>query len=627
MAIKTVDELVFELTEAKIAYADGFPIMQDDEFDALEALLRVRDPKNAYFNEIGAPVRGAKTELPVKMGSLDQVYGNDLYNRYPGELAVVMDKLDGCSLLLEYQDGKFTKAYTRGDGYEGQDVTAIINETSIPKTLVNEIESVYVRAEAIFREDDFARLNAEGALGKQYKNARNYVAGQLNRQEVKYKSFTDNLHIVTFEVNFSEETDENWQFTKADQLEYLGNKGFEVVNFDLIWFGDLNAEFLINEIATRKKKSPYALDGVVAEIDKWDLRKGTLWNGINPGYSWKFKMNNEGVVTHVVKVHWNISKHGYLKPRVEVDPIELGGVTISFATGFNAEFIEKNWIGPGSAIRVVRSGDVIPYIEAVLTHASEPDLPSEAEFGEMVWNESGVDLVLKDPDSSPAAVKKQIAEFFASISVDNLGPGSVDKLYESGHYTSIESIIKADEDDLVEILGVNGRKVMESLVKRLNPIDLADLAGSTNYFGRGLGKRKMKTLLEKVDILGDYDVTEMLNVEGFEMVTVDKVLNGIQPFKDFLARIDGYYTLKVMNSDGPLLGKAFCFTGVRDKDLENEIISLGGKIDSSVTKTTTHLICKDPSAGSAKLKKAEEKGVKLISIDNAREDIVGMSNA
>ena len=375
MSVKTVEDIVDQLNQAALAYAEGFPIMTDEEFDALEILLKLRDPKNDYFKEVGAPVRGAKTALPVAMGSLDQVYGNDLLSTVrqywlTDDVAILTAKLDGASLLLEYVDGVFKRALTRGDGYEGQDVTQIFTHCEcVPKKVPGIFmpNPLYIRAEAIFTESDFKSLNEAGKLGRTYKNARNYVAGQLNRQYADAESvFVKNIHVIAYQI-FGD-------FSKSHQLDMLRLFGFEIAENLTSTFESLDEsklERVLRQFKSSEISSKYAIDGVVVDVDANDTRvrlaESDNRGSINPNFQWKFKINDNRTITTVVDVEWNISKNGYLKPRVQVEPVELAGVTISFATGFNAKFIYENKIGPGAVVQVCRAGDVIPYLERVVS--------------------------------------------------------------------------------------------------------------------------------------------------------------------------------------------------------------------------------------------------------------------
>lgn len=410
---------------------------------------------------------------------------------------------------------------------------------------------------------------------------------------------------------------------KLAQLKLLAAEGFEIPNYHVLTGKDINDDILTKLLTDAKANSPYALDGIVVDVDKSDTRKGLTPRGgssLNPIHAKKFKLNtgDNRAIAEVVKVHWNISKLGYLKPRIEIVPVELVGVTVTFATGFNAKFVRDKFIGVGAMVQITRSGDVIPFIEAVTVPAFQSDLPTEEEFGEMYWTENDVDLVLVN-DTDEARLRRLI-DMFVGIEVPHLRRGNMEKLFEAG-YMSMESIITASEADLKAVIGESaGTKIFEGIAVKLNSIPLWKLAGASQLFGRGIGRRKMKKIANVYEDFLDLTLEQIAAVEGFDTKSAQVVVEGMPRFKAFLAAIDGYYTIlkETKPVGGDLEGIAVCFTGVRDKDLETRIEARGGKIASGVNAHTTHLVAKDPTGGSSKLDKARSLGVQVIGLDDAR---------
>lgn len=602
------------------------PITADAAFDALERLLKDLDPKNSYFLKVGADVRGGKVPLPFKMGSLDQVYEGDTekWIRQHGlenEYFVISDKLDGTSAAGIYdRKAAFNSAFSRGNGTLGADITRHLKQSSsLPKKV--SIPELQVRCEAIIPISAWPKVKADtvSRSGREYKNARNYVAGKMNASETD-QIFIDNLHVVVTSV-------ENPEMGKSEQFEKMRSEGFKVANYIVVLGKDINDEMLIAHLTERRAESDYEIDGIVVEVDSAAARKRLpkTTSSLNPTYARKFKIASEAnnAVTEVVGVHWRVSKAGYLKPRVEIKPIDLMGVTITYATGFNAAFIRDNKIGPGAQIRITRAGDVIPYITEVIS-GTVAQMPDEAVHGAMSYTEGDVDLVLDDLDASADARYYRILDAFKTLDVPFLRQGAVEKLIDAG-FDSEAKIIKATDKELKKVLGDSaGKKVFEGLKAKLNPVDLATLAGASQTLGRGVGVRKSTRI---INALGGFDFTvnELCGVEGFERKTAEKVVANVPKFKQFLADIDGYYTIAVKEKppeDGDLKGVVVVFTGVRDKELEKVIVSKAGIVGSSVNKDTTHLVCKDPSSKSGKMQKARDLGIpddRIMDLTTAQE--------
>lgn len=602
-----IQTIVNQLTVAKEFYYKGRPILADHEFDQLEEKLRQLDPFNNYFKIVGTTgERGSKVKHTIPMGSLDQVDNIDQINKWistsPESEILVSDKLDGNSIAIYYDiDGYFEAAVTRGDGIEGLDITRHVRRMlarenpPFPKAVG--IPELVVRAEAIVRKDLFIEHVTN------YKNPRNYVAGQLNRG-IADQTFIDIVDIVVFDSNI----DSN----KNDTFQRLYNYGFNIVHFNKLTD---NFDFE-SGLAERKRSSLYELDGLVLEFNNREERITLGFDNLNPKFSVKYKINVDFVQTEVADVEWNVSKDGYLKPVIIFDPVDLNGVTISRCTGFNAKFIVDNKIGPGAIIEVTRSGDVIPKVEKVISTANQPALPKDYEDN-YHWSETGVDLIANElPDQS---MIMQLVDFFSGIDAPLLKEGNITSLYEAG-YTSELSIIKASEEELIAVLGENGTKVFVGLRDRLNGIDEYILAGSLSFFGRGIGRRKIKKLAETYGSIQNLTYQQIVAVDGFESKSAQKVENGLPKYKKFLEDAGDHLTINVYKKvDGDLNLVAVCFTGVRSKDLEKKIQDRGGKVTSSITKETTHLVAKDPLGKSGKLDKARAAGVKIISLDQAEE--------
>lgn len=603
--------IVTQLKVARDFYYKGKPIMTDLEFDKLEAKLRELDPNNDYFKTVGTTnERGTKVKHRIPMGSLNQVSCAAELRRWGGSKAdvVASDKLDGNSIAISYdENGDFESAATRGDGIEGLDITRhvrrMLNRPNppIPSNIGAKAD---IRCEAIFAKDLFVQ-HVTG-----YKNPRNYVAGQLNRA-VADQTFIDHVSLVAFDAVFpgSEHLSKHLLFKAMIEMD------FEVVHHFQLTVDDADDDFLESLLETRKSQSPYELDGLVIEFNDPSIRKKLGFDYLNPNFATKYKINVNFVETEVIRVDWNPSKDGYMKPRVQFEPIDLAGVTINFATGFNAKFIMDNKIGPGAIIKVTRSGDVIPFIQEVIK-GTEADLPENFN-DKCYWSETGVDLILKEkPDES---IIKEMVDFFTNIDAPHLKIGNVTALYEAG-FTTIEKIIKMTEEEMVVVLGEKGYKTYSGLREKLIGIDEYILAGSLPFFGRGVGRRKMKVLAEAYGDITKLTYEQILDTAGFEEITADKIFKAIPRYVEFLNEMADYISVKKYEKvSGDLNGIAVCFTGVRSKELETIIEQRGGKILSSATKQMTHLVAKDPNGKSGKLNKARAAGVTILSLEEANK--------
>jgi len=358
-------ELVELLINADNNYYNlGIPTLTDTQYDDIKDYLKTIDKKNNYFKRIGADVIGDnKVKLPFFLGSQDKIKDDDKnlqkwlkkYNN-PSSY-VISEKLDGISCLISVNNQSI-HIYTRGNGIYGQDITHLKNYINGLPDFTN--KTFAVRGELIISKINWLKINDKGS------NPRNVVAGIINSKIID-KKIASLIDFIVYDVI---QPRTNIQTA----LLYAKNMEFNIVHY--ITTDRLSIPILYNLFKEWKEQSLYEIDGLV--ITHNDIYK--LKNGENPKYSFAFKslQMQQQINVIVNDIEWNVSKDKYLKPIVKFNEIKLNGVKIKQATGFNADYIVSNCIGIGSEIIIIRSGDVIPYIKEVITHATngKPLLPT-----------------------------------------------------------------------------------------------------------------------------------------------------------------------------------------------------------------------------------------------------------
>ena len=606
---------------------DSSSFLTDAQYDAIRNIAQKLDPTNTYFLGVGSEIRTGKIALPFEMGSLDQVEIGSILewvNKWSlnKEVIIVSDKLDGVSAMLIYKpNGQPQIAYSRGDGVQGADITRhIFKIKSVPSKISC---GMAIRAEVILSDENFKKLQplVNNRAGKQYKNARNMVSGLMNAKENPPIVY-DYLDVVVYQILDSEDN-------KEDQLSRLDSENFDVVMWSAFYGKDINDEMLAEHLEYRRNNSPYALDGVVLDVNdaakrsSMNPRKDTL----NPAYSIKYKVADASNIarTRCIEVEWNISKHGYWKPRVRVEAVELVGVTVQHASGFNAKFIVDNKIGPGSILEITRSGDVIPFIVRVIEPA-EAQLPKS----EFVWTDSGVDIYELNAHENEEVMLKQVTDFFASIDAPHLKMGNVQQMFMFNVYDNTEDalvkMLHHDQFEWTSAIGANGVKIFEGLKKKMRSMPLWLFAGSMPTLGRGIGRKKIKKLQKALGfdklLKGDFTYQDVLRAEGYDDITANQIMQNWSGFLSFYDKVKDVVNL--VDDATAVLGDAFAgqkvvFTGFRDKTLEEDITAAGGEIQSGVSGKTTLVVAKNPNENSGKLKKAREKGIKVIGEQELRE--------
>jgi len=606
-------DLVAMLSLANEAYRNTAPIMTDNEYDILEDYVNERFPTNAFKGKIGAPVEKNKVKLPYEMASMDKIKPDTgilaaWKAKYSGPY-VLSCKLDGVSGMYS-TEGEKPKLYTRGDGVYGQDISYLIPFLKLPKR-----KGIVVRGEFILPKKTF-----DEKYKTTFANARNLVSGIVNRVSVDEK--VKDLHFVAYEVIQP-------VLKPSEQMRFLTElPGLDVVLNQTLSSGELTNEYLSGLLVDWRKNYLYEIDGVIVTQDAVFARKSG-----NPDHSFAFKMvlSDQVAEAKVVDVLWTPSKDGYLKPRVQIEPLHLGGVKIEFATGFNGAFIEENKIGVGALIELVRSGDVIPYIKSVTVAAATAKMPDVP----YIWNDTHVDVLLENAKDNLTVREKNITGFFRGIEVDGLSGGNVARIVEAG-FDTVPKILKMEKADFLKVEGFKEKlatKIMEGIKEKVAAASLADLMSASNLFGRGFSEKKIELILEAYpDVLTDglspQDKIKRLEaIKGMAKKTAELFVEHIGGFVAFLKEcgleskiLDEEKVLEVkvnLDESHPLYKKKIVMTGFRDEELVKRLKQVGATVGSSVSKSTFVLLVKNEEAvelGSSKIEEAKELGVPIMSL-------------
>lgn len=606
-------DLVKMIDAANIAFHQegSNPLMSDAEYDILDEYIKIKYPKNELIDQIGAVVTKNKAKLPYEMWSMDKIKPDtgiltSWMKEYLGDY-VISGKLDGVSGLYT-TEGDEPKLYTRGNGKVGQDVSHLIPNLRLPKN-----KGLVIRGEFIIKKNVFASKYAD-----KFSNPRNMVAGIVN-QKTQDERIND-IDFVAYEVI------KPANLTPVEQMDHMKSLDILVVRNET--YKTIGNEMLSSILVDWRNNYDYEIDGIIVANDKVYPRVSG-----NPKHTFAFKMvlSDQIAEAHVVDVIWSPSKDGYLKPRVQIMPVKLGGVTIKYATGFNAKFIEENKIGVGAIIQLVRSGDVIPKIEAVTQPAEKPKMPKE----EYEWNDTHVDIMLKNAQNNSVVLVKNIAGFFKGLEVDGLGSKNVEKIVNAG-YDSVPKILKLTKDDYLKIDGFKEKtsaKLYEGIKQKIEDAPMYVLMAVSNKFGRGFSSKKTELIMKEYpNVLDESErnLEKLQAIHGIEKKSAQAFLDHVPEFVAFIKECELEYKLSEIpkpvkntyDESHPLFGKSILMTGFRDKELETKIMDVGGKISSSVSKNTFAVLVKNLEETSGKVDKAKELGVDVLTRDEFIEKYI-----
>jgi NAD-dependent DNA ligase len=579
------------------------PLMSDMQYDIVKEYMEKKFPQNTIFKQVGTPIEKNKVDLPYEMASMDKIKPdtgilNSWTKKYPGPY-VLSCKLDGVSGLYS-TEGKTAKLYTRGNGKVGQDVSHLIPFLKLPK-----MKGIVVRGEFIMPKTVF-----EEKYASKFANIRNLVAGIVNRQTIDEKA--NDLHFVCYEVVKPE-------LKPSAQMARLISDGFETVQNRTV--ESVTNEMLSELLIEWRKTYVYEIDGVIVADDRVYPRKSG-----NPDHAFAFKMvlSDQMAEAKVVNVIWTPSKDGYLKPRVQIEPVKLGGVTIEYATGFNAAFIRDNKIGVGSLIQIIRSGDVIPHIRGVTVQAPEakmPDVPYK-------WNDTNIDVMLEDAGSNVTVLEKNITGFFKGIGVDGLSSGNVARIVAAG-FDSVPKIIHMSKADFLKVEGFKDKlatKIYEGIKAGVEKAPLIVLMADSNIFGRGVGERKIGPILEAYpDILVSpltpaEKIKKVAEIKGMAKKSAEAFVEKIPAFLTFIQEAGlesklGQATeaaAVAVDTAHPLYKKSVVITGIRDEAVKDALKTVGATLGSSVSKNTVVVIAKSKDEDTGKAAEARKLGIPIM---------------
>ena len=584
--------------------------VSDEIYDSLIDFIQQKE--SGYVNPVGATVKQNQVSLPYYLGSMnkcrDQKEIDRWVKKYTDSSYIIEEKLDGVSCLMII-DGKKIQLFTRGDGIVGTDISHFSNVIQNSPKKKHRSSPIAIRGELIIKKSIF-----NSKYNSKFSNPRNLISGIINSKTIKEEA--RDIDFIPYEII-------DTSLTITQQFEKLQDMFGIIVKYRMLSSSAMSVDSLRKYLIDMKGDSDYEIDGIIIHSSHPYTRNTSG----NPEYAFAFKtMLHDNIVdTEVESVEWNITKWNVFKPRIKIKPVNLCGVTIQYATGFNAKYIKENSIGEGAIVSITRSNDVIPYIVKV-------QKPGTVKFPEdsFIWNETGVDIILSKQENirNTDAEIKIMASFFSELGVKHVSDATISKLVENGHDTLVK-ILKLSKDDFSKIDGF-GEKLAERTFTNIHSCfkksTIEDAICASSCFGFGFGKKKIQKILQQIPDFYKRKETsypqllkDMMMIEGFSEKTAKQAISHIPDIQRFVSDIGSFIekdiASKVSNKEkklSKLTGKIIVFSGFRDKELEELIIEHGGVVGNTVTKTTTLVVTKNPEDSSSKLKKARENKIEIL---------------
>ena len=656
MSKQRIEELTKSLQEYNYQYyVMDNSLVSDFEFDTLLKELQELEEKNPEFTSENSPTKRVGGDVTKKFEQVVHKYKMlSLSNSYSKEEIIDFEtrikkltnddieyvcelKYDGVAIGIQYIDGKFHQAVTRGDGTKGENVSTNVKTIkSIPLKLRGDYPQDFeIRGEIFFPLKNFERLNKQREENGEpiYANPRNTASGTLKSLDSSIAAergldcFLYGIYGENIEID-----------NHYDLVKKAGEWGFKIPKEETKYImKTLSIDGILEFIDywdKERKSLPFEIDGVVIKVNSYDNQNRLGYTAKSPRWAISYKFKTERVSTVLEKVTYQVGRTGAITPVANLTPVQLGGTTVKRASLHNADIIEKLEVREGDTVFVEKGGEIIPKIISV-------DLdkrPSDSKPFHYITNCPDCDSVLERQEGEanhycvndtgcPVQITGRIQHFISrkAMNIDGLGTETIQVLFEQDLIKNPADLYELTYDQLIPIDRMAEKSVNNMLegveASKQIPFEKVLFALGIRFVGNTVAKKlarhfgnidniiqaSFETLIE-VDEIGDR-IAESL-IEYFSIHENVEMINQLKNH--------GLQFELAHNEDATdkLKGLVFVVSGVFDKfsrdELKKSIDDNGGKVSSSISGKTDYLVAGD-NMGPAKLKKAEKLEVKIIS--------------
>ena len=643
-------------------YIDVEQVISDYDFDVLFKKIEKFEEEHPEIDSSASPIKlvakGSQASFETVAHSLPMLSLSNSYNaedlkdfddsikKELGELSYeyyVEPKFDGSSIALLYQNNKLVRAATRGDGTQGEDITAnarmvkyILQVADFKKLGYDTVE---LRGEVVINKSIFEKMNEareEQGLAT-FQNTRNTASGSLrikDSAEVKNRNleaFIYNVGFVHPEIG-SGDLEQSQSFN-IEQLSRLGFQSAQGLGKTCKTIEEVIA--FCHEWEEKRAHYEYDIDGMVVKLNSIQQQLSLGATSHHPKWAIAYKFKAIEKPTRLLNIEYQVGRTGIVTPVAKVEPVSVGGVTVRSISLHNEDNIKSKDIRIGDIVFIERAGDVIPQITrvAVETHGNASLPRRDFEYiktcpscsSELIRREGEAAWRCMNTANCPAQNLEKII-YFASkdaMNINGLGKDIIKRFIEEGIIKDIPSIYQLNYKEILKLDGWK-EKSIENLRQGIEESKSNEMYRLLIAMGiDGVGNTMAKSLAKKVSYLLDFQ-----NYTTEQWVAIDDVGSKLaQSLYDFFHNAENLAVLHKLeslgvnlkgaeiNTTGILYGKQIVFTGFRNPELEKKIEALGGEVANSLSKKTSILIMKEKGSGSSKEKKALDYGVEVMTVE------------
>lgn len=666
---KRIAELQEELNHHIVLYHEkDDPEISDEEYDNLYAELKALEEKHPELITGDSPTQRvgsapstsfAPVEHAIPMLSLGNTrteeeltgWENRIRNHLarrdvdPGRLTYVTEpKIDGLAISLTYENGRLIQGATRGNGRVGEDVTPNIETIDeLPKTLEDAPPLIEVRGEVYLPIPAFAELNQKrvDAGLPAFANPRNSAAGSIRQNDPRAAAERP-LAVWAYGIGATEGISFE---SHSEEIEWLRANGFQVNP-------DIAVHDSIEEVLARchwwldrRDKLDFEIDGVVIKVDRIELWNELGVAGREPRWAIAWKFPPTTATTKLLDIVWNVGRTGHMVPFAMLDPVRVGGVTVSTATLHNEEDLARKDVRKGDEVVVLRAGDVIPQVVSALPQkrpkgARKPQPPKRCPAcnTEVVKPENSVFSICPNRSGCPGQIFQHIKHFVSrgAMDIEGIGEKQVLRFLDEGLIKDVADIyeLKREQLEALDRMGATSAGNLISEIEKSREVPFPRVLFALGLIG--VGPATAEALADEfgsIGVLAEADPERIEQTEGVGPIMAQQIAESLadEGTLEIIARLEAAgLKMELAESDkrpegGPLEGKTVVLTGTLEGLTRDEagamIKRAGGKVTGSVSKKTDYVVAGD-SAGS-KLEKAEKLGIPVLDREGLDKLVAG----
>ena len=657
----TPEKLGELLMDAKKAYyTTGKPIMDDHTYDTLEDILRQKSPYHRLFSKVGNSNFDTgfdKKKHSMPMGSQNKVnkiedlihyfelkeklVSKDNQDNFSSPFCqrgirggfCVQPKCDGISLEIEYKNGQLIDAITRGDGEVGDVITQNVVKMKNFVSQLPEGFSGSIRCEIVMLNKDFEELNnivkkntpalsREGDGEGFYSNPRNAVSGISQRLDSKYSEYCSLIAVNIFPVGTRHALSLTTEQEKIDFIKKLGFSPVETFvcqNFDQI-------EEIYQKFLTETRNTyPFEIDGLVIKINDQKIQNKLGSKNNRPKGQVAYKFPSRSSETRITSVDWQVGPLGMITPVAQVDPIEISGAIITFASLANYDLIKEKNININDIVQISRRGDVIPHIDHVVSKVTSGHFLAPINCPSCQTKLIVESKFLKCPNTQNclAQILGSLKLFCDVLEIKGISDKTIEKLYQANLIKFPGDFYKLTVTDFSALIGL-GEKSGQNIINQIQSKKILSLkqiltaAAIPNFSSKRI-QQLIKLGFNSPEKILNLTVEKLESLPGIQITLAKKIKEGIDTRKIWLESILSQITIKDLNLEFKnlkLKDLSFAITGTLNhprKEIDDQITSLGGQVVSTVSKNTDYLITNETESNSSKFITAKKLGIKIIS--------------